>query len=108
MGGQVAAVEARHRLTRLALMSDAPRRQVAATMAEAAGSWLDSLTEEQRAIAAGHPPADAATDRERRRWFYTPTGHGGLTVHQQRPAQRRATRAATAPGAGASAATTSR
>jgi len=71
-------------------MSDAPRRQVAATMAEAAGSWLDSLTAEQRAIAAGHPPADAATDRERRRWFYTPTDHGGLTVHQQRPAQQRA------------------
>src|SRR4051794_22914873 len=71
-------------------MSDAPRRQVAATMADAARSWLELLTEEQRAIAVGHPPSDAATDGERRRWFYTPTDHGGLTAHQQRPAQQRA------------------
>jgi hypothetical protein len=35
-------------------------------------------------------PADDAGDDERRRWFYTPTDHGGLTVHQQRPAQQRA------------------
>ena len=71
-------------------MSDAPRRQVAAIMAEAARSWLDMLTPDQREIALGHPPSDAATDGERRRWFYTPTDHGGLTVHQQRPAQQRA------------------
>src|SRR5512138_1826336 len=82
--------EPRHRMTRLEPMSDASRRQVAATMAEAARSWLAMLTGEQRAIAVGHPPADAATDGERRRWFYTPTDHGGLTVHQQRPAQQRA------------------
>jgi len=71
-------------------MSNAPRRQVAATMADAARSWLDRLSAEQRAIAIGHPPSDAATDGERRRWFYTPTDHGGLTAHQQRPAQQRA------------------
>jgi len=71
-------------------MSDAPRRQVAAIMAEAARSVSTSSTDEQRAIAVGHPPSDAATDGERRRWFYTPTDHGGLTVHQQRPAQQRA------------------
>ncbi|WP_030441851.1 DUF3500 domain-containing protein [Actinoplanes subtropicus] len=71
-------------------MSDAPRRQVAAQMAEAARSWLGMLTAEQRTIAIGHPPSDAATDAERRRWFYTPTDHGGLTAHQQRPAQQRA------------------
>jgi hypothetical protein len=59
-------------------------------MAEAARAWLDTLGPEQRAIAAGRPPADDATDTERRRWFYTPTDHGGLTVHQQRPAQQRA------------------
>ena len=35
-------------------------------------------------------PADDASDNERRRWFYTPTDHGGLTIHQQRPAQQRA------------------
>jgi hypothetical protein len=35
-------------------------------------------------------PADDPTDNERRRWFYNPTNHGGLTIHQQRPAQQRA------------------
>jgi hypothetical protein len=63
---------------------------VAARMAEAAGAWLDCLDAEQRAVAAGDAPsADDASDAERRRWFYTPTDHGGLTVHQQRPAQQR-------------------
>lgn len=59
-------------------------------MAEAAASWLDMLDSGQRAIAAGAVPADDDRDNERRRWFYTPTDHGGLTFHQQRPAQQRA------------------
>jgi hypothetical protein len=71
-------------------MTDDPGRQVAATMAEAAQAWLDMLNAEQRAIAVGHLPSNEETDGERRRWFYTPTDHGGLTVHQQRPAQQRA------------------
>jgi hypothetical protein len=66
------------------------RRAIAATMAEAAQAWLDTLDPQQRAVGVGHPPADDATDTERRRWFYTPTDHGGLTVHQQRPDQHRA------------------
>ena len=66
------------------------RREVAAQMAEAAAAWLDSLDAGQRRIATGAVPADDASDAERRRWFYTPTDHGGLTVHQQRPAQQRA------------------
>ena len=65
-------------------------RAVAGRMAEAARTWLDSLDREQRAVATGEVPADDAADAERRRWFYTPTDHGGLTVHQQRPAQQRA------------------
>jgi hypothetical protein len=69
---------------------ESPRRQVAAAMAEAAQAWLGLLDEEQRTTAVGHPPADERTDAERRRWFYTPTDHGGLTIHQQRPAQHRA------------------
>ncbi|WP_433361201.1 DUF3500 domain-containing protein [Actinoplanes sp. CA-142083] len=69
---------------------ETPRHRVAATMAEAARAWLDMLSPDQRATAAGHQPADNASDGERRRWFYTPTDHGGLTVHQQRPAQQRA------------------
>jgi len=67
-----------------------PRREAAERMAEAALVWLDSLDAGQRQVAAGAVPVDDASDAERRRWFYTPTDHGGLTVHQQRPAQQRA------------------
>ena len=68
----------------------AARREVADRMAEAARAWLETLDAEQRGIGQGAAPADAASDNERRRWFYTPTDHGGLTVHQQRPSQQRA------------------
>jgi hypothetical protein len=69
---------------------DPARRQAAATMAEQAQAWLALLDAEQRAIAVGQVPSGDGTDAERRRWFYTPTDHGGLTIHQQRPAQQRA------------------
>ena len=59
-------------------------------MAEAAQAWLDSLDADQRAVGTGAVPVADASDRERRRWSYTPTDHGGLTAHQQRPAQQRA------------------
>lgn len=59
-------------------------------MGEAAAAWLRTLDDAQRAVAAGAVPTDDATDAERRRWFYTPTDHGGLTFHAQRPAQQRA------------------
>jgi hypothetical protein len=68
----------------------AARREVADRMAEAARAWLDTLDSEQRAISQGAVPADDISDNERRRWFYTPTDHGGLTIHQQRPSQQRA------------------
>ena len=65
-------------------------REVAARMAIAAAAWLDALDPAQRAVAAGDAPsADAGSDAERRRWFYTPTDHGGLTLGAQRPAQQR-------------------
>jgi hypothetical protein len=64
-------------------------REVAGRMAEAAGEWLDSLDDQQRTIGTGAVPGGDAADAERLRWFYTPTDHGGLTVHQQRPAQHR-------------------
>jgi len=68
-----------------------PARAAAAAMAEAAGAWLDTLDDGQRRIATGAvPSADEGADAERRRWFYTPTDHGGLTLHEQRPAQQRA------------------
>ncbi|QKE84412.1 DUF3500 domain-containing protein [Arthrobacter sp. NEB 688] len=66
------------------------RRELAALMAEAAQAWLDTLTPEQRSVAVGAGPGDGPDDAERRRWFYTPTDHGGLTVHEQRPTQQRA------------------
>ena len=66
------------------------RREAAARMSEAAQLWLDGLDSDQLRTARGAVPADDESDGERRRWFYTPTDHGGLTVHQQRPAQQRA------------------
>jgi hypothetical protein len=59
-------------------------RDVVARMAEAASGWLDSLSEEQRPVAAWGFPSD----EERLRWFYTPTDHGGLTLGAMRPAQQ--------------------
>src|SRR3954447_13552439 len=79
------------RLPRMVLEAEPEAsRQVAERMADAARAWLDSLTVEQRQVASGTTPTDDATDAERRRWFYTPTDHGGLTLHQQRPAQQQA------------------
>lgn len=68
-------------------------------MAAAALAWLDGLHDEQRATATGAgPDADPGPDAERRRWFYTPTDHGGLTVHAQGPAQQRRMMAVLATG----------
>ena len=75
------------------------RRRVADGMAEAARAWLACLDSEQRAVACGSVPMDADSDAERRRWFYTPTDHGGLTLNQQRPAQQRAAMRLVAVGA---------
>lgn len=66
------------------------RRDVAERMATAAALWLESLDPQQRQLGLGAVPGHDPADAERRRWFYTPTDHGGLTVHQQRPAQQRA------------------
>jgi hypothetical protein len=59
-------------------------------MAGAAEGWLGLLDDRQRAQATGSQPAGDATDAERRRWFYTPTDHGGLDLHRQRPGQQQA------------------
>ena len=65
-------------------------REAASREAGAATAWLDALEPAQRAVATGGAPsADAESDAERRRWFYTPTDHGGLTLGAQRPAQQR-------------------
>ena len=66
------------------------RAHRAAQMAAAAADWLAALDPDQRAVAAGRAPsADGEADAERRRWFYTPTDHGGLPLGAQRPAQQR-------------------
>ena len=77
-------------VTGVAADRDAAAREVAATMAAAAAAWLGALDPAQRAAAAGDAPsADAESDAERRRWFYTPTDHGGLTLGAQWPTQQR-------------------
>ncbi|MDQ1632140.1 MAG: hypothetical protein QOC80_2112 [Frankiaceae bacterium] len=70
--------------------NDASPRDVARLMAEAAGAWLDTLDPTQHRLGAGTTPENDASDAERRRWFYTPTDHGGLTFHAQGPTQQRA------------------
>lgn len=52
------------------------RSRVAAAMAVEAGRLIESFDETQRSIALWPFPSDD----ERRRWFYTPTDHGGLTL----------------------------
>src|SRR5262249_57774553 len=58
---------------------------VADAMAAAAGELLASLAADQRELAAWPFPSDD----ERQRWFYTPTDHGGLTLHQMDAPQQR-------------------
>jgi hypothetical protein len=68
----------------------AAAHEVAGRMAAAASEWLDVLEPGQRAaVSWAAPSADAEADAERRRWFYTPTDHGGLALGAQRPAQQR-------------------
>ncbi|HEY2094839.1 MAG TPA: hypothetical protein VGH72_00165, partial [Pseudonocardia sp.] len=55
-------------------------------MTEAAKAVLASLERDQRAR-AGWAWSDAESQAERRRWFYTPTDHGGLTVNAMTPGQ---------------------
>jgi Protein of unknown function (DUF3500) len=65
-------------------------REVAGQMAAAAAEWLEALEPGRREVATGAAPGpDAETDAERRRWFYTPTDHGGLALGAQRPGQQR-------------------
>ena len=76
--------------TRAAEDREVAAAEIAAQMAAAAAEWLAALDPAQRMAAAGDgPSADAQADAERRRWFYTPTDHGGLPLGAQRPAQQR-------------------
>jgi hypothetical protein len=59
--------------------------QVARRMAGAAVAFLGALDADQRPVATWPFPADD----ERRRWFYTPTDHGGIVLGDLRPGQQR-------------------
>jgi hypothetical protein len=63
-------------------------------MAAAAQELLASLDAEQRATAHWPFPSDA----ERRRWFYTPTDHGGLTLADMTARQQQLTHQLVASG----------
>lgn len=54
-------------------------------MGEVAAEFLSSLDEAQRSVARWSFPSE----QERRLWFYTPTDHGGLTLHALEPSQQR-------------------
>lgn len=69
-------------------MSPTDEAAVAAAMAKAAESWLNSLTADQRPAAQYASPLVPESDRERLRWFYTPTDHGGLALREQTPGQQ--------------------
>ncbi|HLI36753.1 MAG TPA: DUF3500 domain-containing protein [Streptosporangiaceae bacterium] len=80
---------ARDRAARDRPARDSAAREIAGRMAAAAAAWLDALDPAQRAAATGAAPgADAESDAERLRWFYTPTDHGGLALGDQRPSQQ--------------------
>ncbi len=66
---------------------------IAADMRAAATALLDLLDDEQRSAATWPFPSD-----ERRRWFYTPTDHGGLPLLHMSPPQHRATHRLLATG----------
>jgi hypothetical protein len=65
-----------------------PPQGVAKDMADRAGMWLNSLSHSQIPLALFPEPSDVDSDLERRRFFYVPTDHGGLTLEQQNPHQR--------------------
>lgn len=67
------------------MTGDKPTAVVADRMTAAAQAFLDSLDEPQRGLAAWPFPSND----ERRRWYYTPTDHGGLPLSFMRPAQQK-------------------
>lgn len=69
------------------------RRQLAERMGEAAGELLAGLDADQRSRATW-----SADDPERRLWFYTPTDHGGLALHEMDGHQQRLTHRLVATG----------
>jgi hypothetical protein len=86
-------------------MTTATRSQLAASIAEAARAFLDSLEPAQRDVAS----YDFTDEAERQRFYYTPTDHGGISFIDMNPRQHAAAMALLAatlsPGAYSTAAT---
>ncbi len=61
--------------------------ELAERMTAAAANLLAALSPEQRAKASFNFP----DEEERRRWYYTPTDHGGLPLGEMTPAQQQRT-----------------
>jgi hypothetical protein len=65
-----------------------PDGSTAEQMAAAAAAWLVTLSPEQRELAVRKAPKDPAAEDDRLSWFFTPTDHGGLMLHEQSAAQQ--------------------
>lgn len=66
-------------------LPDGRRRLVADRMSDAARRLVDALDDDQRSVLV-RPFSD---HDERRRWYYTPTDHGGLPLGAMSPSQQR-------------------
>lgn len=62
-----------------------PNQRLATDMAAAADALLQTLDESQIAAACMAWPSE----QERRTWFFTPTDHGGVSLHELDPHQQR-------------------
>ncbi|MEM7321864.1 MAG: DUF3500 domain-containing protein [Actinomycetota bacterium] len=62
-----------------------PHQRIAAEMSTVAEALLTTLDTSQTAAACLPWPSDD----ERRTWFFTPTDHGGVSLHELGPAQQR-------------------
>jgi Protein of unknown function (DUF3500) len=80
--------------------TDPAAARAAERMRDAAESVLASLAGAEHAAARERAawPWTEASDEERRRWFYTPTDHGGLAVADMTPTQYRRVMALLAAG----------
>lgn len=67
---------------------DTPARRAARAMSRSATAWLADLDDEQRELAWWGPPG-GEHEAERRRWYYAPTDHGGLSLNGQFARQQR-------------------
>ena len=65
-----------------------PAPAIVDEMTDRARAWLNTLSDNQLPAALFPAPSQHDADRERRRFYYVPTDHGGLTLEQQDPHQR--------------------